>query len=155
MPARTKSGEILTQIILETFRLNGELLEAGNWITQPYGLTSARWQVMGAIDSHAAPMTVSKIARLRGLNRQGVQRIVNDLEELGMVVLTENPDHKRAKLVSLSKKGAKIMIKINDAQALWVNELSSQLGNEKMNQALALLRLIRNRSENSRPVPQK
>ena len=78
MKKRTPEGEALTLIILETFRLNGALLEAGNQLTKPFELTSARWQVMGPVSEQ--PLTVAQIARRMGLARQGVQRIVNDLE---------------------------------------------------------------------------
>ena len=49
MNDRTLEGEVITELILETFRLNGVLLDAGNQIPKPFGLTRARWQVMGAI----------------------------------------------------------------------------------------------------------
>ncbi|MDE0095181.1 MAG: helix-turn-helix domain-containing protein, partial [Gammaproteobacteria bacterium] len=61
-------------------------------------MTSARWQVMGAVDQSKHSLTVAQIARRMGLARQGVQRIVNDLVELGFVVLEENIDHKRSPL---------------------------------------------------------
>jgi MarR family len=62
----------LTILVLEVFRLNGWLLAAGNHLTRPVHQSSARWQVVGAIDH--APMTVSQIARAMGLTRQSVQR---------------------------------------------------------------------------------
>jgi len=141
----TPSGEALTDLILETFKLNGALLDAGNQLTEPYGLTSARWQVMGAIDLAGQAMTVAQIARRMGLARQGVQRIANDLEGIGMVRFADNVDHKRAKLVSLTATGRKTMDQINTAQAAWVNELSSDLGEKKIKQALNLLRSVQTR----------
>ena len=106
---------------------------------------------MGAIDLQGSPITVSKIARLQGLNRQGVQRIVNDLEKLGFVTLNENPDHKRAKLVALSSKGKKAMVKVNNAQAVWVNKIADKLGDAKMKQVFSLMKVIKERSEKNRP----
>ena len=64
---RTPVGECLTELVLETFRLNGAILVAGNRMTKPHGLTSARWQVMGAIDIAGTPLTVAQIARRMGL----------------------------------------------------------------------------------------
>ena len=146
MKKRTTESEVLTELILEVFRLNGAMLEAGNRITKPHGLTSARWQVMGAIDLAGQPLTVAQIARRMGLARQGVQRIVNDLRKLGMVVLDDNIDHKRASLVSISEQGAKAMEKVNRAQIAWVNRLSDGLGERKLNQALKLLQAVRVRA---------
>jgi hypothetical protein len=42
----------ITDLILETFRLNGELLTAGDRLVADLSLTSARWQVLGAVDFH-------------------------------------------------------------------------------------------------------
>lgn len=147
MKKRTAAGESLTDLILETFRINGALLAAGNQLTKPYGLTSARWQVMGAIDLADGPLTVAQIGRRMGLARQGVQRIVNDLEQLGMVVLKPNPDHKRAPLVSIDDTGRKVLAEIDKAQIEWVNELSKGVTKSQASQALEVLQSIRKRTE--------
>lgn len=143
MEKRTASGEALTELILEIFRFNGALLDAGNKITEPYGLTSARWQVMGAIDLAGRELTVSQIARRMGLSRQNVQRIVNDLVSIGIIETKVNVDHKRAPLISLTQKGSKIIAAINKAQYKWVNELSDGKSERQINQALKLIKEIR------------
>ena len=144
---RSREGEALTALILETFRLNGALLAAGNKLTKPMGMTSARWQVIGAIDRSRNSLSVAQIARRMGLARQGVQRIVNDLEELGFVVLEENIDHKRSPLVSISDKGAGVMSEIDKAQAAWVNKLSDGFSQGQIVAALELLETVRERCE--------
>ncbi len=149
MAKRSIDGQALTQLILEIFRINGELLNAGNRITKPFGLTSARWQIMGAIDEEGQPLTVSQIARRMGLARQGVQRIINDVEKLGLVTGSMNIDHKRAPLFSLSGEGKKVMAKINAAQAEWVNALSKDLSAQQLTEIQNTLQSIREQSENS------
>ena len=67
---RTASGSALSLLILDVFRLNGRLLAAGDRMVEDLGLTSARWQVLGAVALAAAP--VAWIARNMGLTRQGV-----------------------------------------------------------------------------------
>ena len=147
MKKRTPNGNALTAVILETFRLNGALIEAGNEITKPYSLTSARWQVMGAIDLAGQPMTVAQIARRMGLSRQGVQRIVNDLVKIGLLEPIANIDHKRSPLIAISDKGEKVMLKVNQAQIVWVNQLSKGLNKQNIDQTLALLEMVRERLE--------
>ena len=144
---RSREGEALTALILETFRLNGALLAAGNKLTKPMGMTSARWQVIGAIDRSRHSLSVAQIARRMGLARQGVQRIVNDLVELGFVVLEENIDHKRSPLVCISDKGAGVMGEIAKVQAAWVNELSDGFSEGQIVEALELLETVRERCE--------
>ena len=149
MKKRTPMGEALTDLILETFRLNGAMIDAGNQLTKPLGLTSARWQVLGAIDLVDHSLTVAQIARRMGLSRQGVQRLVNDLVKLGMLALEPNLDHKRAPLVAMTKKGQIAMEQVNAAQAEWVNQMSEGLSERQVKQALKVLQSVRERSESN------
>ena len=84
-----------------------------------------------------------------GLARQGVQRIVNDLQGLEMVVSKANLDHKRASLISITTQGDQAMAKIGKAQVAWVNQLSEGLGERQIKQSFETLRRIRERSEKS------
>ena len=70
------------------------------------GLTSTRWQVLGAIADAERAQPVAWLARDMGGIRQNVQRIVNDLQKMGLVTLEVNPHHRRASLVVLTDKGA-------------------------------------------------
>ena len=146
---RSPQGEAFTALILETFRLNGALLSAGNQLTKPHGLTSARWQVMGAIQLAGQTLTVAQIARRMGLTRQAVQQIINILKQQDLVGLQVNLDHKRAPLFSISTKGEKVMAAIEKAQITWVNELSENLSEQQLNQALGTLRSARIRIEDT------
>ncbi len=49
---------------------------AGDQLLAEFGLTSARWQVLGAVALSGAPQPVASIARNMGLTRQAVQRVV-------------------------------------------------------------------------------
>lgn len=100
-----ESADILTELALEVFRLNSALIALGDAIAADLGLSSARWQVMGAITLAGRPQPVAQIARRMGLTRQAVQRVVNDLTASGLVVLQDNPAHRRAKCVALTAKG--------------------------------------------------
>lgn len=150
MTKRTPKSEALTSLILETFRLNGALLDAGNKITKPFGLTSARWQVLGSVgldEQHSK--TVAQIARRMGLARQGVQRIVNDLENLGLLTYEDNIDHKRAKLVQLTSAGEAALTGIGEVQSAWVNGLSDGMKKTEINRALCVIRSVIERLENT------
>ena len=101
---RTEEGEAVTALILDVFRLNGRLLLAGDRLVSELGLTSARWQILGAIAYADRPESVAWHARTMGVHRQGVQRIVNELNRDGIVDFEPNPHHKRAHLVVLTQK---------------------------------------------------
>jgi hypothetical protein len=46
----------MTGLIIEVFRLNGDLLAAGDFLVGDIGLTSARWQVLGSIALSPVPL---------------------------------------------------------------------------------------------------
>jgi DNA-binding MarR family transcriptional regulator len=91
---RTAEGAAISELILAIFRANGRLIRAGDVLTRDLGLTSARWQVLGAIAP--APKTVAQIAREFELTRQGVLWVVQSMIGDGFVELINNPDHRRA-----------------------------------------------------------
>ena len=124
---RTPVGEALTDLMLDLFRANSLILTAADRLVASLGLTSARWQILGAIVYAERPQPVSWLARDLGANRQNVQRIINDLEKDGLVAFGANPHHRRAQLVILTDKGKQAFDAAMDLQAPWVNRLADGL----------------------------
>ena len=143
----TPEGATVTELVLEAFRLNGQLLEAGDRLTASLGLTSARWQVLGAINEEGQPLSVAQIGRRMGLSRQNVQRIANELEKLGFVTFKDNPDHKRAKLVLLTPSCQRTLEKLTAIQAGWANKLAEGIGEQTLKRTVEVMRDIRGRCE--------
>jgi DNA-binding MarR family transcriptional regulator len=114
-------------MILSTFRANGLLLAAGDRLAAEHGLTSARWQALGAIALAQRPLTVPQIARRMGLTRQTVHTTVNRLVADGLAELVPNADHRRSQLVSLTELGSAKYRAIDEQQAGWVSELAAGL----------------------------
>ncbi|HXW29810.1 MAG TPA: MarR family winged helix-turn-helix transcriptional regulator [Xanthobacteraceae bacterium] len=124
---RTSAGEALTDLILDLFRLNSLVLTAGDRLVARLGLTSARWQILGAMVAADRPQPVAWLARDMGANRQNVQRIINDLHKEGLVTFEANPHHRRAQLVILTDKGKRSFDAAMRLQAPWINGLSEGL----------------------------
>jgi DNA-binding MarR family transcriptional regulator len=124
---RTAAGDTLSRLMLDFFRLNSLLLTAGDRLVAPLGLTSARWQILGAIVAADRPQPVAWLARNLGANRQNVQRIINDLHREGLVAFDANPHHRRAQLVVLTDKGRQTYDAAMRLQAPWINDLSEGL----------------------------
>ncbi|RQQ57203.1 MarR family winged helix-turn-helix transcriptional regulator [Burkholderia stagnalis] len=101
----TTKADKMTTITLAVFKLNGQLIEWGNHFSQPHGLTSARWQVLGAISMAPQPVNIPQIAEVMGVTRQGVLKQINLLVDEGLVEPLPNPTHKRSPLYSLTTKG--------------------------------------------------
>ena len=143
----TKSGEAVTALILDVFRLNGRLQLAGDRLVADLGLTSARWQILGAIAYAAQPESVAWHARTMGVHRQGVQRIVNEMEKEGIVAFQPNPHHKRAHLVVLTSKGQELFEAAIALQVPWVNDLSQGLSPDDIAITQDVITLLKNRLE--------
>lgn len=144
---RTEAGEAVTGLILDIFKLNGRLLLAGDRLVSELGLTSARWQVLGSIAYADGPQTVAWHARSMGHHRQGIQRIVNELKDEGILEFKTNPHHKRSHLVCLTVKGQKLYDAAIARQVPWVNTLSSGLTQEDIEVAKNVIDTLKTRLE--------
>lgn len=147
--SRTPSGDAVTDLILEVFRLNGRLLVAGDRLVAELGLTSARWQVLGAIALSDRPQPVAWLARSMGLNRQGVQRIVNELQKEGLVAFKPNPNHRRAHFVILTGSGKSVYDKAERLQGPWVSSLAEGVSVKDIATATRVAGVLREHLENA------
>ena len=141
MDGWTTEGDAFSEIVLEVFRLNGRLIDAGDSIAAPVGQTSARWQVLGVVAG--GPASVAQVARAMGLTRQAVQRTADLLAADGLVQYTDNPHHRRAKLVTMTPKGRQALNYITQRQARWANRIGGQHDLEEMRTAATVLRQLR------------
>ncbi|MQB40314.1 MarR family winged helix-turn-helix transcriptional regulator [Rhizobium sp. ICMP 5592] len=143
----TPAATALTDLILDLFRLNSRVLASGDRLVAPLGLTSARWQILGAITSAGRPQPVAWLARDMEANRQNVQRIVNDLEKEGLIAFEANPHHRRAQLVVLTDKGKQTFDAAMRLQAPWANELSDGLRVEDIETMRRVMAAMRSKLE--------
>lgn len=146
---RTPAGTALTDSILDLFRLNSRVIAAGDRLVAGLGLTSARWQILGAIVELDRPQPVAWLARDLGASRQNVQRIVNDLHKEGLVSFEPNPHHRRAKLVVLTDKGTQTFNAAMRLQAPWVNNLSDGLQVEDIQTFHRVIMALRQKLEST------
>jgi len=149
---RTPAGEALTDVFLDLFRLNSLLLTAGDRLVAGLGLTSARWQILGAMVAAERPQPVAWLARDMGANRQNVQRIINDLHKEGMVAFEANPHHRRAQLVVLTEIGKQAFDAAMRLQAPWINNLSDGLSIKDVETFRRVILALRQKLESNEPV---
>ena len=150
-------GRVLTGLVIEVFRLNGDLLATGDALVHDLELTSARWQVLGAVALSQVPLPVAHIARNMGLTRQAVQRVVDDMRTDGLVRLKPNPHHRRAMLVAMTENGEAAYRQASARQERWADDLAAGLPPEAIEAACTLLRTLQQRlnepAEQKRNVP--
>lgn len=104
------------------FEANRILRDAGDKLAIAVGQTHARRMVL---QSAREPATVADIARSLGLQRQGVQRVADELVDEGLGRYEDNPRHKRSKLFIVTDAGQSSLSAIQDAHAEWLNELKA------------------------------
>ena len=126
----TDHSQAITELVLQIFRLNGQLLTWGDHFVSSDWLTGSSWQMLGAISKADSPQTTPQMAARMGVSRQGAQKQINQLLESGLLIAHKNTAHARSPLYSLSPKGAAIFERINAcwlAQATeWGAELKAQ-----------------------------
>jgi DNA-binding MarR family transcriptional regulator len=136
-PPRTPAGDAFSGLAFRVLRLAGILEAAGDALARPAGQSTARWQVLAAVEGQ--PASVAGIARALGLARQSVQRVADALEAGGLVGYEDNPRHRRARLVRLTPEGRVVLAAIQAAQAPWADGLGARVGTEKLDRANRVL----------------
>lgn len=100
-----KKADRMSDLAVTVFRLNGVLTSWGDDFSAPEGLSSARWQMLGAVALADRPSTTPQIAARMGVTRQGAQKQLNALVEAGLMEVRPNPLHKRSPLYLLTQQG--------------------------------------------------
>jgi len=149
----TTKAAILTDIMLAVFRVNGRLLEKGDQMVEPLNLTSARWQVLGAVSLSGKPLSAPQVAEAMGITRQGAQKQLNKLEEEGFLDQLPNPRHERSPLYALTKRGNQAISATMSLQKTWADNLASNLSLQDLKNTLQTLNAVYERLDS--PVPTK
>ncbi len=144
---RNHAPDLLTEVILAVFRTNGFLLSAGDALAAPLGLTSARWQVLGAIAMSGRSLSVPRIAAQMGTTRQGSQKQINLLVKEGFLEPQANPTHKRSPLFVLTKRGRSTYTQLERIQARWARQLAAGLSLDDLAATRRVLDLVSGRLE--------
>ena len=133
--AKTARGseDPLNDLVLSIFWLNGFFLDAADRLTAGSGLTTARWQVLGAVLHE--PLTVAAIARHMGLARQSVQRTADLLVEEGLCVYVPNPAHRRAKLLISTDQGLDSVRRLGPGVSAWSKRVLESVGDDVIDAA--------------------
>lgn len=134
--------QLYTEIVLEAFKFSGLLTAEGDRITEKYGLSSARWKVIGALARAKSPLTVPQIARTMGQTRQAVQRLVDSMVNSGLLSLKDNPEHKRAKLVCLTEQGQEVFQALDNEWRVLAAEYASAVSPHELQTTLATLKQL-------------
>jgi DNA-binding MarR family transcriptional regulator len=149
----SSKATVLTGIMLAVFRVNGRLLQKGDQLVGPLNLTSARWQVLGAVALAGKPLSAPQVAEAMGITRQGAQKQLNKLEEEGFFEQRQNPRHERSPLYCLTKLGNRAFAETMALQTVWASGLVAGLPLQDLKSTLKILNAVFERLDT--PVPKK
>jgi DNA-binding MarR family transcriptional regulator len=134
---RGAAADAFSVFVVQVLKLAAALETAGNILARPAGQSSARWQVLAAIEHQ--PLSVAAIARALSHTRQSVQRIADLMVADGLAHYSPNPAHRRAKLLKLTPTGLDALRKIQAAQVEWARLIAAGLQPADFDSARELL----------------
>lgn len=143
--------KLLADIMLLVFRLNGRLLEQGDRLVEGLNLTSARWQVLGAVALASRPLTAPQIADAMGITRQGAQKQLHLLTDEGLLERRPNPLHERSPLYALTQTGARAYAEADRLCDLWTADVGQVFSHDTLLATKAMLTVMLERL--ARPLP--
>jgi DNA-binding MarR family transcriptional regulator len=143
--ARGTNARLLTEIVLLVFRVNGRLLSAGDRLVGDLGLTSARWQMLGAVALSDRHRTAPQLAARMGMTRQAAQKQLDLLMQDGLVAAEANPGHARSPMYVLTREGTSIYAATERVQTAWAKRLADSLSIRDLETTKQLLDTLSNR----------
>lgn len=107
----------------------------------PLGLSSCMRGMLLALERNGAT-TVSKLAAMRAVSRQFMQRVADDLLAGGWVEATPNPAHKRSPLMILTPRGQQALAAMRVAETPHLARLALGLDTADVEAAARVLRQL-------------
>ena len=105
-------------------------------------IASGKRGILASLDS-SGPQTVPQMARARPVSRQYVQALVNELAKEGCVEFSENPAHKRSRLVQLTSKGRDLFHSMVRREVKLISRLKLDIPEKELKTAASVLRAVR------------
>lgn len=140
------SVEALGRFVTEIGRAQAQLAADEDELLDDLGVSAAKRRVMEALAAAPGPKTVAQLSRILGSPRQGVQRLADALVGSGHLACLPNPDHQRAKLVTLTDRGGAVVDEARRRKAAHARRLARGLSAEWLEIGTELARLIASRS---------
>jgi DNA-binding MarR family transcriptional regulator len=148
MEGRATDAEEFLAFMKAVGALHRSLLAVGDDVAAAAGQTRARSACLQQL-AHG-PLTVADVADRLGLARQGVQRVADLLVSEGLAVYTDNPRHRRAKLLALTGTGERALAAMEDAHRRWVADTAPTLAPLGLPELIERLSAVRHAVDTAR-----
>jgi len=135
------SAAAVAALIDETVRLSRRLRAVTERVYGSGTLSRGQRGVLVELE-RSGPRTVPQMARARSVTRQHVQALANALAEEGLVEFADNPEHKRSRLVCLTRAGREWLEELNEREARNLRRLELDVSAEEVRAATGTLRAV-------------
>lgn len=132
----------LTGLIDEVRLLHNRFTELLDELHNEFGLTPSQRAVLEHLVQGG--VTVPSLARDRGVTRQHIQTIVNDLINQGLAEPRDNPAHKRSPLIVLTTEGDRAIKAALDREQQFMVTHLGDLDEDDVHAAAVTLSRFRN-----------
>lgn len=129
----------LSDLILAVFRLNGVVTDWGDDFAAPENLSTARWQMLGALALADQPLTAPQIAARMGVTRQGAQKQLNLLVQTKLIEVRPNPMHKRSPLYALTQGGRIAFNTVDERWKIHASQVASSFSTADLDTTVKVL----------------
>ncbi len=96
---------------------------------------------------HHGPSSVNELAEHLGISVPAVSQLLDNLVNSGLILRTEDPTDRRAKLIALTDKGALTVEESMHARHAWLEDLANQFTAAEKETLLPMLHLLNQRTQ--------
>ena len=139
---KNDSGQALHDLFRELFALHSALSVIMDKVHEQAGLNTSQHKIMRTLIQFE-PATVPDMGARLNVSRQFVQTVCNDLLARGLIEFTENPRHKRSKLVKSTETGRIAFRKARQKENQIIEQALPEINIERATEARELLKCIR------------
>ncbi|WP_319408833.1 MarR family transcriptional regulator [uncultured Desulfosarcina sp.] len=139
---KNDSGQALHDLFRELFALHSALSVIMDKVHEQAGLNTSQHKIMRTLIQFE-PATVPDMGARLNVSRQFVQTVCNDLLARGLIEFTENPRHKRSKLVKSTETGRITFRKARQKENQIIEQALPEINIERATEARELLKCIR------------
>lgn len=141
-PFGLKSHEALLNIYFTTLCIK----KRGSHFLKPYGLTDVQLNLMLLLRHQADPnggLSQARISEMMLVNRANITSLIDRMEKGGLVERTPEANDRRYNIIKLTKKGTKMLDKVEPAYGVEVERIMSCLSQAEQNKLMKMLEKIR------------
>ena len=138
----------VTSVIDEVRLLHNRLIELAEELHRGSGISTSQRAVLEFIHRQG-PATVPTIARARGVTRQHIQAITNELRSLDLIESQQNPAHQRSPMIVLTEDGRQTIDQILEREGDYLTRHVDDLDENELRAAAQTLASVRHALQRS------